>query len=503
MTFSIELILLGVSLLFLLSIVAGKAGDRFGVPALLLFLLMGMLIGSDGLGIQFENISMANNIGMVALIIILFSGGMDTKIKEIKPVVAQGIVLSTFGVFLTALSTGFVVWWVFGWTLPSASLGLVTAMLMASTMSSTDSASVFSILRSRGVNLKHNLRPMLELESGSNDPVAFVLTATLIDLINQELTMGLAAIIGMILLQLVIGAVAGFVMGRLTVIGINHLKVSNASFYPFLVLTFALLTFSATYFLKGNGYLAVYIAGLVVGNARFIHKRPIFNFFDGVTWISQLLMFLTLGLLVNPHELVPIIVPGLLISVALILLTRPLSVFLSLMPFRHMPFRDKAFVSWVGLKGAVPIIFAIMTLAANVPNARLIFNTVFFITLVSLVVQGTSLTRVAKWLKLADKPKDKRRLEHFDVEFSDDMLSQTAELVVHAEALKNGKRLVDLSLPDTTLVVMVKRGERYFVPKGQTLLSEGDKLLILADTEAAIKETQRYLCPPKDKAGKA
>jgi len=503
MTFSIELILLGVSLLFLLSIVAGKAGDRFGVPALLLFLLMGMLIGSDGLGIQFENIAMANNIGMVALIIILFSGGMDTKIKEIKPVVAQGVVLSTFGVFLTALSTGFVVWWVFGWTLPSAGLGLVTAMLMASTMSSTDSASVFSILRSRGVNLKHNLRPMLELESGSNDPVAFVLTATLIDLINQELTMGFAAIIGIILLQLVIGAIAGYVMGRLTVVAINNLKVSNASFYPFLVLTFALLTFSATYFLKGNGYLAVYIAGLVVGNARFIHKRPIFNFFDGVTWISQLLMFLTLGLLVNPHELVPIIVPGLLISVALILLTRPLSVFLCLLPFRHMPVRDKTFVSWVGLKGAVPIIFAIMTLAADVPNARLIFNTVFFITLVSLVVQGTSLTRVAKWLKLADKPVDKRRLEHFDVEFSDEMLSQTAELVVHAEALKNGKRLVDLSLPDTTLVVMVKRGERYFVPKGQTLLSEGDKLLILADTEAAIKETQRYLCPPKVKAGKA
>jgi len=322
MNLSIELILLGVSLLFLLSILAGKAGDRFGVPALLLFLILGMLIGSDGLGIQFENISLANNIGMIALTIILFSGGMDTTISEIKPVVAQGVVLSTVGVFLTAVSTGFVVWWVFGWTLPSAGLGLITAMLLASTMSSTDSASVFSILRSRGVNLKHNLRPMLELESGSNDPVAFVLTATLIDLINKELTIGPLAIIGMILLQLIIGAVAGFVMGRLTVLAINHLKVSNASFYPFLVLTFALLTFSATYFLKGNGYLAVYIAGLVVGNARFIHKRPIINFFDGVTWIGQLVMFLTLGLLVNPSELIPIIVPGLLISVALILVTR-------------------------------------------------------------------------------------------------------------------------------------------------------------------------------------
>jgi len=185
MTVSIELILLGVSLLFLLSILAGKAGDRFGVPALLLFLILGMLIGSDGLGIQFENIALANNVGIIALTIILFSGGMDTKINEIKPVVVQGIVLSTIGVFLTALTSGFVVWWVFGWTLPAAGLGLATAMLLASTMSSTDSASVFSILRSRGVNLKHNLRPMLELESGSNDPVAFILTATLIDLINR------------------------------------------------------------------------------------------------------------------------------------------------------------------------------------------------------------------------------------------------------------------------------------------------------------------------------
>jgi len=497
MNLSIELILLGVSLLFLLSILAGKAGDRFGVPALLLFLILGMLIGSDGLGIQFENIALANNVGIIALTIILFSGGMDTKINEIKPVVVQGIVLSTIGVFLTALTSGFVVWWVFGWTLPAAGLGLATAMLLASTMSSTDSASVFSILRSRGVNLKHNLRPMLELESGSNDPVAFILTATLIDLINKELTMGPMAIIGLILLQLIIGAVAGFVMGRLTLLAINQLKVSNASFYPFLVLTFALLTFSATYFLKGNGYLAVYIAGLVVGNARFIHKRPIINFFDGVTWIGQLVMFLTLGLLVNPSELIPIIVPGLLISVALILVTRPLSVFLCLAPFRRMPSRDKLFVSWVGLKGAVPIIFAIMALAAEVPNARLIFNTVFFITLVSLVVQGTSLTAVAKWLKLADKPVGRKQLEHFDVEFSDEMHSLTAELEVHAEALKNGRRLVDIEFPASTLVVMVKRGDRYFVPKGQTQLAEGDKLLVMADTEAAIRETRHNLCPAK------
>lgn len=486
---SIELILLGLSVLFFLSILAGKAGYRFGVPALLLFLLVGMLCGSDGLGIRFENIQVAQTIGTIALCIILFSGGMDTKISEIRPVIAQGVILATLGVFLTAIFTGLIVWWVLGKTMESAGIGFLTSLLLASTMSSTDSASVFSILRSKGLHLKHNLRPMLELESGSNDPMAYILTITLIGLIQTNATPNYWLVGITLLVQLLIGAAAGFLLGKLAVHLINRSKIDNASLYPILVFTFCIFIFSTTYFLKGNGYLAVYIGGLVIGNSKFVHKRSALKFFDGLAWMSQLLLFLTLGLLVNPNELIPIIIPGLIISVFMILLTRPLSVFLCLAPFRKMPVKDKVFVSWVGLRGAVPIIFAIITLAADVPHARLIFNIVFLCTLVSLIIQGTSLSKMATWLGLAMKPRKLKELKEFDIDFADDIKSVTTEIEVTAEALAHGKNLMDMPLPDKTLVVLVKRDDKYFVPTGTTPLQEHDKLLIITDDQEALMET--------------
>ncbi|MEG2069996.1 MAG: potassium/proton antiporter, partial [Bacteroidales bacterium] len=393
----IEIILLIISVLFFISILAGKAGYRLGVPALLLFLIVGMLCGSDGLGIHFENIYIAQIIGTVSLSIILFSGGMDTKISEIRPIIPQGIVLATVGVFLTAITTGVAIWWILGMTLPSAGVGFITSLLLAATMSSTDSASVFSILRAKDLRLKNNLRPILELESGSNDPMAYVLTITLINIIQVNGTPNYWLAGGNVLMQLIIGAVAGFLLGKLIVYIINKLQI-DTSLSPILVLACCIFVFSATYFIKGNSYLAVYIAGVTIGNAKFLHKRSILNFFDGLSWLSQLMMFLTLGLLVNPRELWSVAVPGLIISFLMIFVTRPFSVFISLLPFRKMALRDKTFVSWVGLRGAVPIIFAIITLAEGVPHARLIFNIVFFCTLVSLIVQGTSLPRVAKWL---------------------------------------------------------------------------------------------------------
>src|SRR5690554_862908 len=326
MGISIELILLTVSVLFFLSILAGKAGHRFGVPALLLFLAVGMIFGSDGIGINFDNIQVAQTVGSVALCIILFSGGMDTKISDIKPILAQGVVLATVGVLLTAIFTGVAVWYVLGMTMESAGIGFLTALLLAATMSSTDSASVFSILRSKGLNLKNNLKPMLELESGSNDPMAYVLTITLIGLIRMDSEPNYWLAFGELLLQLIVGGAAGFFLGKLAVYTNNHLKVDNKSLYPILVFTFCIFIFSVTYFIKGNGYLAVYIAGLVIGNSRFVHKRSSLNFFDGMAWMSQLLMFLTLGLLVNPSELVPILVREIIISVLIYLLTGPLSV---------------------------------------------------------------------------------------------------------------------------------------------------------------------------------
>ena len=491
---SLELILLSASALFFISMLVGKAGHKFGIPVLLLFLGVGMVFGQDGFGLDFQNIQTAQIIGTVALSIILFSGGLDTKFREIRPVIFPGIVLATAGVILTALFTGLFVWWVTNTLVPSLAVGLTTAFLLASTTSSTDSASVFGILRSRGTVLKNNLRPLLELESGSNDPMAFMLTITLITIINAG-GVNFWQVALLIIIQLVVGALAGYYLGRLSVILINRIRLDNSALYPILLFTFGIFIFSLTYFLKGNGYLAIYIAGLVIGNSKFVHKRTSMRFMDGLAWMSQILLFLTLGLLVNPNELLSpdVLIPGLIISFFIILIARPLSVYLCLIPFKRISMRDKVFVSWVGLRGAVPIIFAILTLAAEVPHARWIFNIVFIITLVSLILQGTFLNLVASWLKLSNKPVQYSSLEDFDVEFSEEIKSAMTEILITEDAIKHGKNLIEMPLPDKTLAVMVKRGDHFFVPTGKTELCVGDKLLVISDDELALKETYRSM----------
>ena len=493
MDVQIELLILILSVLFFFSILAGKASSKYGVPALLLFLSVGMIFGSDGLGIHFENIQVARNLGALALCVILFSGGLDTKIDEIRPVIFQGVILATIGVFLTALFTGIFVWWILGMTIKSASIGLITSFLLASTMSSTDSASVFSILRSKGLHLKNNLRPMLELESGSNDPMAYLLVITLIELINFETTPNYWMVSLQVVIQLVVGALIGLAIGKLSIYLINRIKIGNDSLYPILVLTICLFIFSLTYFAKGNGYLAVYVAGLTIGNGKFVHKRTSLKFFDGLAWLGQLIMFLTLGLLVNPRELVPIMIPGLIISLAMIFITRPLTVFLCLLPFRKMPIRDKAYVSWVCLRGAVPIIFALFPLTENVPHARLIFNIVFFCTIISLLVQGTSLPAIAKWLGLTEKPPKIGKIESFDVDFSDDIKSIVTEIEINSTTLSKGNKVMELEIPEETLVVMINRDNNYFIPKGNTILMEKDKLLIITVDHNSLRKTLKNL----------
>ncbi|HNR73936.1 MAG TPA: potassium/proton antiporter, partial [Cyclobacteriaceae bacterium] len=333
----------------------------------------------------------------------------------------------------------------------------------------------------------------LELESGSNDPMAFVLVITIIDLIKVNGEPNYWLVAGTLLLQLGIGAVMGFASGKLAVRIINRIKIGNDSLYPILIFTFCIFIFSATYFVKGNGFLAVYVGGLVIGNSKFVHKRSCLNFFDGLAWMSQLIMFLTLGLLVNPHELVPVIVPGLLISFLMIFFSRPLTVFLCLLPFKKISFKDKTYISWVGLRGAVPIIFAIYPLVENVPHARLIFNIVFFCTLVSLVVQGTSLPLFARWLNLAERPRKIKKVRNFDIDFSNDLKSVTTEIEVTAKILEGGNKLMNLPLPDNTVVVMVMRDNNYFVPTGQTVLKEKDKILIITDNHEILMETYKNL----------
>ncbi|MDO5315909.1 MAG: potassium/proton antiporter [bacterium] len=482
----IEFVLLILSILFFASILAGKAGSRFGVPALLLFLGVGMLFGSDGLGIHFDNIKLAHMIGTVALSAILFSGGLDTKIEDIKPVLGPGVTLATLGVLLTAVITGLTLYLLID---PRLGLGVMGCLLLASTMSSTDSASVFSILRGKGLHLKHNLRPTLELESGANDPMAYVLTTTFITLVLQggEPHYGNALLV--LLLQLLIGAVAGWCFGKGLVWIINRINMDNQALYPILVLSGCFFVFAATYYLHGNSYLAVYVAGLVVGNSRFVHKRSTRSFFDGVSWIAQLSMFLTLGLLVNPSELREVWVPGLIISLVMIFVSRPLAVFVSLSPFRSYTFRDRLLVSWVGLRGAVPIIFAILCRASDVPHSDVMFNIVFLCTLVSLVVQGTTLPLVSRWLGVSETPKAKRQgpSQDFDIDFPEEIKSAITEATVTEKMLTIGTRMMDFRLPEKTLVIMVKRGDNYFVPTGKTLLHVRDRLMLLSDNQAELE----------------
>lgn len=484
----IELLLLVISILFFASILVSKASSKLGVPVLLLFLIVGMLFGTDGLGIQFDSIQTAHMIGTVALCIILFSGGMDTKIDDIKHVLGAGISLATLGVFITAIATGISIWLLMDKSQLGTGMGLLASLLLASTMSSTDSASVFSILRSRGLNLKHRLKPTLELESGSNDPMAYVLTITFIALCKSGTSPNYGSAIVMLFVQLIVGAIAGYALGKFFVWLINKLKIENPSLYPILALTCCIFIFSATYFIEGNSYLAVYIGGLTFGNSRFVHKRSTRNFFNGISWLSQLVMFLTLGLLVNPRELTwnNVILPSIIISSIMILVARPLSVFIAMAPFRKYKIKDKLFVSWCGLRGAVPIIFAILCRAEGVPHAEEIFNIVFCCTLISLVIQGTSLPIMGKWLKVADEPEQQKLISNFDIEFQEEIKSATHELTITEAILKHGNRLMDFNMPENTLVIMVRRDNHFFVPTGKTQLLLNDTLLLVSDNNTAM-----------------
>ena len=478
MIFTAENILLIGSILLFVSIVVGKTGYRFGVPALLLFLLVGMLFGSDGLGLQFHNAKIAQFIGMVALSVILFSGGMDTKFKEIRPILSPGIVLSTVGVFLTALFTGLFIWYLSGMSWTNIHFPLITSLLLASTMSSTDSASVFAILRSQKMNLKHNLRPMLELESGSNDPMAYMLTIVLIQFIQSD-GMGTGNIIGSFIIQFLVGAAAGYILGKLAILILNKINIDNQSLYPILLLSFVFFTFAITDLLRGNGYLAVYIAGMMVGNHKITFRKEIATFMDGLTWLFQIIMFLMLGLLVNPHEMIEVAVVALLIGVFMIVIGRPLSVFLCLLPFRKITLKSRLFVSWVGLRGAVPIIFATYPVVANVEGSNMIFNIVFFIMIVSLIVQGTGVSFVARLLHLST-PLEKTGND-FGVELPEEIDTDLSDMTITMEMLNEADTLKDMNLPKGTLVMIVKRGDEFLIPNGTLKLHVGDKLLLISE----------------------
>lgn len=477
MFFTAENILLIGSILLFVSVLVSKASNKFGIPTLLLFLFVGMFFGVDGVGFEFSNIHLTQFIGMVALCVILYTGGMGTKLTDIKPIWKQGLVLSTVGVFLTAFVTGVFIWYLSGLSWTAIFFPFSISLLLASTMASTDSASVFAILSSQKMNLKHNLRPMLELESGSNDPMAYLMTIVLIQVAASS-GFNAADIALEFVIQFVVGALFGYALGKATVWVLNKIKIDLKSLYPIFLLTSAFFTFSFTDLLNGNGYLAVYIAGVIVGNSKIINRKDVNIFLDGLTWLFQMIMFLCLGLLVNPREMLHIAPLATLIGLFMIFIARPLSVFVSLIPFgRKISAKSKLFISWVGLRGAVPIIFATYPAAAEIDGAEQIFNIVFFITILSLIIQGSTISWMAKKLKL-DAPADEND-SALEMEFSDGINLATQELLITAEHLENGCTLKEINLPKGALVVVIKRGANHLVPNGTLEIKEGDRFLMV------------------------
>lgn len=480
-------VLVGALLLFV-AVLAGKVAYRFGAPALLLFLGVGMLFGWDF--ISYRSADMTQFLGMIALCVILFTGGMDTSFEEIRPVIGPGIVLATAGVIVTAFILAGFVWLIAPWI--GVEMPFALALLLASTMSSTDSASVFSILRSKKTGLKQHLRPLLELESGSNDPMAYMLTVLLIGTLSSGSShTGFGASLLFFLVQMVVGALSGYLIGRLAVWTINRIGLVNHSLYSVLLLAFIFFSFAFTDLIRGNGYLAVYLSGLVVGNHKIAQKRTLTVFFDGFTWLMQIIMFLTLGLFVNSNELLQpeVLLLGGAVGVFMIFVARPVAVFACLAPFRRFTTRARLYISWVGLRGAVPILFAIYPLMDHIEHAELLFNVVFLSTIISLVVQGTTVSGMANLLGLSYEEKESA----FDVNMHEDMKSALTEVEVNETMLEGGHTLKDITLPENTLVMMVCRNGEYFVPQGKTELQVGDKLLVITDRSEELESTYKDL----------
>lgn len=468
---NLAVIILVGSLLLLISILAGKTSYRLGVPTLVLFLAVGVLAGSEGIGgIAFDSPILAQFIGIIALNVILFSGGLDTDWKSVKPVLYKGGLLATLGVFITAGAVGAFAYYLLEFSIPES-------LLLGAIISSTDAAAVFSILRSNKIELKNNIRPLLELESGSNDPMAFFLTTLLTGIVVAgEFSFGDSLL--ELVLEISIGAIAGYFLGKGSKLLINKIALDFEGLYPVLGLALSFIIYSLTDVIGGNGFLAVYISSVVLGNSKLIRKASLRQFFDGFAWLMQIILFLTLGLLVYPTHILPVLGSALLIALFLIFVARPLSVFISLVFFKD-PIKSKFFISWVGLRGAVPIVFATFPMVAGIDKAEEIFNIVFVVTLVSIMVQGTTIGKMAKWLGVQDK--DAVSLKKATAfELSDDAKTETAEIYLEKGSLGIGKKIYQLKMPKNTLIVMIVREENHFVPEGETELQQGDTLQLIS-----------------------
>jgi len=470
---TIELVLLIIGLLIVFSSISSRVSDRFGIPSLLLFLAIGMLAGSEGIGgIYFDNPQIAQAVGFFALAVILFSGGLDTEWEAVKQVSKESIILATLGVFITALILGIAASFLLD-------ISWIEGMLLGAIVSSTDAAAVFSLLRSKGVRLKKHIASILELESGSNDPMAAFLTVGVIQLItNPDMTF--INLLGLLLLQMVVGAFMGWLFAKALLFLINRLKLGYEGLYPVLAFGWVLLTFAVTLFLKGSGFLAVYIMGLMLAKTDFLHKNSLSKFFDGFAWLAQIVMFLALGLFVFPSQLVPILLPALILAIVLMFIARPVSVWLCLMPFKNT-LQEKTFISWVGLRGAVPIILATYPMLAGLDASGLFFNIIFFIVILSVLLQGSTIPFFARKLKLEDTSPEEIKFP-ITATPGHGWPGILRELNVNAGSPIIGKSILELGLPKNYIIILIAREDRFFIPNGSTVFQVNDRILGLAST---------------------
>ena len=452
-------------LVLLISITSTKILYKFGVPILLIFIMLGMLFGSDGIvGIYFNDYQLTNKIATVALIFIMFFGGFGTNWSMAKPVAIPSILLSTLGVVFTAGLTGVFCFLVFKTT-------LLEGLLIGSIVGSTDAASVFAILRSQRLNLKGSIASMLELESGSNDPCAYMLTTIVLGIMSNSNN---GNIFIMVLSQILLGGMVAVVLAKLSIYLLRHFKFEIEGFYPIFMTAIAVLAYSLSEYLGGNGYLCVYITGIIIGNAKIPHKKSIFQFLDGISWLMQIMLFFLLGLLAFPSKIPLVIGKGILISIFMILVARPVAIFSILFWFK-IPIKQQIFIAWVGIRGAASIVFAIFAETYGVSMNNDIFHIIFFIALFSVIVQGTITPKLAKKLDLIDN--EESVFKTFN-DYKEDKSTSLVEFTIDEHNIIANKTIMDANIPEDILVVMIKRNGDVFVPNGSTEILPGDILVL-------------------------
>lgn len=489
--FPIDMLILGAGVMLLLGIASSKFSARFGVPVLVLFLVLGMLAGSEGIGrIEFENYSVAHAIGTLALAIILFDGGLRTSLASIQSAWRPSLLLATVGVVITAVITGAAAAWILG-------LSILEGLLLGSIVGSTDAAAVFAILRSGGATLSQRLTATLEIESGSNDPMAIFLTVGCILVLSGQEPLGPGLLL-LFVQQMSVGALVGLAIGYAAVLAVNRINLDAAGLYPALVSAFTFLTFGLAAWLGGSGFLAVYLAGIVIGNSRLVFRRGIFLFYDAGAWLSQISMFVVLGLLSFPSRLLAVGWQALLIGAVLILVARPVAVFSTLFPFRFS-LRELTFLSWVGLKGAVPITLATFPLLLGVARTSLIFDVVFFVVVVSALVQGWSLPWLARrlGLQLPAEPTPPVTLEISSLRHVD---ADIVDYTVTRDSRAAGRRISDLALPEGVVIALISRAGCIIHPHGYTRIEPSDHVVIVLRpaTRALVNHVFAAATAPRD-----